>query len=143
MMAVSLLSAAVEHTRTQSRAPWDSMGYGEHSAYGVGVWERERGRGNTQHKHLSMLGVCDRNAFLAAVEHTRARVHPVHERVPKVDSSCRLLIVPLFIGSSRFESLMLSHHSRYKVTCECSEEDINDDDDDDHLCCGCRVWVLG
>jgi len=43
----------------------------------------------------------------------------------------------------RFESLILSHHSRYKVTCECSEEDINDDDDDDHLCCGCRVWVLG
>ena len=27
-----------------------------------------------------------------------------------------------------FESLILSHHSRYKVTCECHEEDINDDD---------------
>jgi len=27
---------------------------------------------------------------------------------------------------SRFESLILSHHSRYKVTCECNEKDIND-----------------
>ena len=51
------------------------------------------------------------------------------QRVPDVDSSCRLLIVPLFRGSSRFESLILSHHSRHKVTCECNEEDINDDDD--------------
>ena len=33
-------------------------------------------------------------------------------------------------GSSRFESLILSHHSRYKVTGECHEEDINNDDDD-------------
>ena len=31
---------------------------------------------------------------------------------------------------SRLESLISSHHSR-RVTCECSEEDINDDDDDD------------
>ena len=53
--------------------------------------------------------------------------------VPEVDSSCRLLIVPLFRGSSRFEGLILSHHSRYKVTCECNEEGINDDDDDDGL----------
>ena len=37
------------------------------------------------------------------------------------------LIVPLFRGSSRFESLILTHHSRYKVTCECNEEDINDE----------------
>ena len=34
-----------------------------------------------------------------------------------------LLIVPLFRGSSRFESLIVSHHSRYKVTCECNKED--------------------
>ena len=32
-------------------------------------------------------------------------------------------------GSSRFESLISSHHSRYKGTCECKEEDINDDDE--------------
>ena len=31
--------------------------------------------------------------------------------------------------SSRFQSLILSHHSRLKITCECNEEDINDDDD--------------
>jgi len=37
---------------------------------------------------------------------------------------------PLFRGSSRFESLILSYHYRYKVTCECNEENINDDDDD-------------
>jgi len=28
----------------------------------------------------------------------------------------------------RFESLIVSHHSRF--TCECNKEDINDDDDD-------------
>jgi len=33
-----------------------------------------------------------------------------------------VLIVPLFRGSSRFESLILSQHSR-KVACECNEED--------------------
>jgi len=49
------------------------------------------------------------------------------KRVSKVDSSCRLLIVPLFRGSSRFESLIISHHSRF--TCECNKEDIHDDDD--------------
>ena len=43
------------------------------------------------------------------------------------ESSCRLLIMPLFRGSSRFESLISSHHPRYKVTCECDEEDINDE----------------
>ena len=42
------------------------------------------------------------------------------------DGSCRLLIVPHFRGSSRFESL---HHSR--LTCECNQEEIHDDDDDD------------
>ena len=26
--------------------------------------------------------------------------------------------------------MILSHHSRYKFTCECNEEDINDDDDE-------------
>ena len=36
-------------------------------------------------------------------------------RVPDVDSKCRLLIVPPFRGSSRFESLILSHHSRTKL----------------------------
>jgi len=36
--------------------------------------------------------------------------------------------VPLFCGSSTFESLILSHHSRF--TCECNKEDINDDNDD-------------
>jgi len=34
----------------------------------------------------------------------------------------------LFRGSSRFESLILSHHPR--CTCECNKEEINDDDDD-------------
>jgi len=46
----------------------------------------------------------------------------------RVDSSCRLLIVPLFRGSSRFESLILSDQSRF--TCECNEEEINHDDDE-------------
>ena len=32
---------------------------------------------------------------------------------------------------SRFESLILSHHSGFGVTCECNEEEINDNDDDD------------
>jgi len=50
------------------------------------------------------------------------------KRIPQVDSSCRLLIVPLFRGSSRFESLILSHHSRFNVTCECNTETINDDE---------------
>ena len=50
-------------------------------------------------------------------------------RTTSPDSSCRLLIVPLFRGSSRFESLILSHHSRF--TGECNKEDIDDDDDDD------------
>ena len=48
-----------------------------------------------------------------------------------VDVSCGLLIVPLFRGSSRFESLILSHHSKFKFTCACSKEEIHDDDDDD------------
>ena len=38
---------------------------------------------------------------------------------------CRLLIVPLFRGSSRSESLILSHHARF--TCECNKQDIGDD----------------
>jgi len=56
------------------------------------------------------------------------------KRVSEVDSSCRLLIVPLFRGSSRFESFIVSHHSRF--TCECNKGEINDDDDDDML-----VWA--
>ena len=46
-----------------------------------------------------------------------------------MDSNCGF---PLVSGGgkhqsllSRFESLILSHHSRYKVTCECNEEDEN------------------
>jgi len=35
-------------------------------------------------------------------------------QVPEVDSRCRLLIVPLFRSSSRFESLILSHRSRFQ-----------------------------
>jgi len=53
------------------------------------------------------------------------------KRVSEVDGSCRLLIVPLFRGSSRAESLILSHHSRLNVTCECDKEEMDDDDDDD------------
>ena len=43
------------------------------------------------------------------------------QRVPEVGSNCRLLIVPLFRGSSRFDFLILSHPSRKKVACECNE----------------------
>ena len=35
--------------------------------------------------------------------------------------------MPLFRDSRIFESLILSHHSRF--ACECNKEDINDDDD--------------
>ena len=38
--------------------------------------------------------------------------------------------MPLFRGSSRFESLILSHHFRF--TRECNKEEINDDDDASH-----------
>ena len=65
--------------------------------------------------------------------------HP--ERLGRVWSLQGLLIVPLFRGSSRSESLILSHHSRF--TCECNKEDINDDDDDDVWCSGVGVWGLG
>ena len=53
------------------------------------------------------------------------------KRLPEIDSGCRLLIVPLFRGSSRFESWILSHHSRFKVTCEFNNHEIDDDDDDE------------
>ena len=53
-------------------------------------------------------------------------------RVSEVDSSCRLVIVPLFRGRSRFARLVLSHHSRFNVTCECNKEEINYDDKDRH-----------
>ena len=39
--------------------------------------------------------------------------------------------MPLFRGSSRFESLIVSHHARF--TCECNNEEIIDDDDDDDV----------
>ena len=39
------------------------------------------------------------------------------------------LIVPLFRGSRRCESLILAHHSRFNVACECDKEEINDGDD--------------
>ena len=51
--------------------------------------------------------------------------------------SCRLLIVPFFRGSSRFESLIVSHHSRF--TCECNRKEINDDAGG----LGCGVWGSG
>ena len=38
------------------------------------------------------------------------------KRVPEVDRSCRLLVLPLFRGSSRFETLILSRRSRFNVT---------------------------
>ena len=47
-----------------------------------------------------------------ALEQSCSRV----KRVAQVDSGCRLSIVPLFHGSSSFESFILSHHSRF--TCE-------------------------
>ena len=45
-------------------------------------------------------------------------------RVAEGESSCMFVMVPLFRGSSRFASLILSHHSR--VTCECNKGEIND-----------------
>ena len=64
----------------------------------------------------------------SGARHRRICIH--RWTVSEVDDSCRLLIVPLFRGSSSFESLILSRHSRF--TCECNKEDINDDDDDHH-----------
>ena len=40
-------------------------------------------------------------------------------------------MVPLLRGCSRFESLSLSHHSRFNVTCNSNKEETDDDDDDD------------
>ena len=61
----------------------------------------------------------------------------VDSLVPKVDSlvdnsdnSCRLLIVPLFRGSSRFESLILLHY--FMFTCEYNKEETKDDKDDNY-----------
>ena len=42
-------------------------------------------------------------------------------RLMNRDYSGQQATVPLFRGSSRFESLILSHHSRF--TCECDKED--------------------
>ena len=50
---------------------------------------------------------------------------------------CKILIVPSFRGSSRFESLIISRHSRF--TCECNQEEMNNDDDG--VVCG--VWGSG
>ena len=36
-------------------------------------------------------------------------------------------------GSSRFESLVLSHHYRFNVTCECNKEEINHDGEHQEL----------
>ena len=47
-------------------------------------------------------------------------------RVPEVDGRCRLLIVPLFRGRGRFDSLIVSRHSRF--TRECDKEEIDDGD---------------
>ena len=52
---------------------------------------------------------------------------------------CCLYRVALFRGSSRFESLILSHNSRF--TCECNNEEINDDDDDDDTSVPVEVWI--
>ena len=38
-------------------------------------------------------------------------------------------MVPLFRGSSIFESLVLSHHFRLNVTCECIKEELDDGDE--------------
>jgi len=38
--------------------------------------------------------------------------------------------MPLFRGSSRFASLILSQHSRFNVTSECNKQEINDDGDE-------------
>jgi len=48
---------------------------------------------------------------------------PIGRVLPQLDT-----VGSTAIGS-RFESLILSHHSRF--TCECNKEEINDDDDDD------------
>ena len=50
-------------------------------------------------------------------------------RVAGVESRCRLLIVPLLRGSSRFQSSILSHHVRFK--CGFDKEEVHDDDE----CC--------
>ena len=39
--------------------------------------------------------------------------------------------VSINAAPSRFESLILSHHSKFEVTSECYKEEINDDEDDD------------
>ena len=50
------------------------------------------------------------------------------KRVPEVGSSCRIFLVPLFRGSSRFESLILSHHSRFNVKhVTLNKDEINDE----------------
>ena len=55
-------------------------------------------------------------------------MHPLYHSGVEVDSSCRLLKVPLFRGSGGFESFISLHHSRF--ICECYKEEIDGDDDD-------------
>jgi hypothetical protein len=69
------------------------------------------------------------------VQGPRLTIHGVG-RVAEVDRSCRLWIVPLFHGSSRFGSFISSPHSRF--TCECNKEEFNDDDDDAR-----PSWIIG
>ena len=53
--------------------------------------------------------------------------NPVAKLVKRV--AVKPVIVPLFRGSSRFDSLIFSHHFRFSITCECNKEGINDDHD--------------
>ena len=47
--------------------------------------------------------------------------------VLEVETGCRLLKVPIFRGSSKFECSISSHHSRFNVAYEYIKEEINDD----------------
>jgi hypothetical protein len=70
------------------------------------------------------------NSAIGNQEHIRTWNQVVSglKGIPEVDSSCRLLIVPLFRGSSSFESLTSSHPG-FSVKCECNGEEINDGDE--------------
>ena len=48
--------------------------------------------------------------------------------------------MPLFRGSSRCESLILSHRSRF--TCECNKEEIDDDDNETRKAGPCNLQVV-
>ena len=49
-------------------------------------------------------------------------------RRPSAEKACGVTSSGFARACSRFESLILSHHSRF--TCKCNKEDITDDDDD-------------